>query len=164
MNRCALYRHFDADGALLYVGITNNPQRRLAQHVAGSDWMELIATTETQWFGDRGEALTAEAKAIQSERPKFNKTYTPAADRKHADLGDRIRQLRLSWGMSQCAYSLRFNFNQTQLSNWEIGIRRPTIEAAIEMCDAHNVSMDWIFRGLNCRVDVQGQAPKEGAA
>jgi hypothetical protein len=54
--RTALYRHFDADGRLLYVGIS----------------MQDIATVRIEWFYSRKEALQAELRAITTENPAHN--------------------------------------------------------------------------------------------
>lgn len=68
----ALYRHFDADGRLLYVGISLSPARRLSNHAAGSRWADKIAHVTIEWLPTRQEALAAEGRAIASENPLHN--------------------------------------------------------------------------------------------
>jgi len=74
-----LYRHFDAEGALLYVGVSLNAVVRLAQHKKQSHWFDSIAKITIESFATRDEALEAETKAIQEEKPKHNiaKTSKP---------------------------------------------------------------------------------------
>lgn len=72
MDRVALYRHFDASGHLLYVGITRDTMRRLCQHEDRSRWMHRVARIEVEWFDDRSSALGAESRAIVDEHPMFN--------------------------------------------------------------------------------------------
>ena len=72
MTRTALYRHFDADGALLYVGISNNPFYRLSKHSKTSSWSEEIARIDVEWLGSLEDAQAAERQAIKSEGPKHN--------------------------------------------------------------------------------------------
>jgi predicted GIY-YIG superfamily endonuclease len=60
---CYLYRHFAADGSLLYVGISLCAINRLSQHKEGSHWFD---------HPDRKQALAAERAAIMRERPKHN--------------------------------------------------------------------------------------------
>lgn len=72
MTRTALYRHFDAAGALLYVGISLSAVQRLAQHKQTAAWFDGIARVEVQWLASREEALTAEAIAIAKEGPLWN--------------------------------------------------------------------------------------------
>lgn len=67
-----LYRHFDADGTLLYVGISLGVMHRLAQHMSGSPWTAEIARVEVMRFETRAEALRVEREAIQIEKPRHN--------------------------------------------------------------------------------------------
>ena len=73
---CKLYRHFAADGVLLYVGISLSPTYRLAQHRASSDWFGQIARVEIESFSSKEEALAAERMAIASEKPRYNRAGT----------------------------------------------------------------------------------------
>jgi hypothetical protein len=66
-----LYRHFDASGALLYVGVSLSSLDRLADH-RGSRWHSDIATVTLEHFSNREAALDAECDAIKSENPKYN--------------------------------------------------------------------------------------------
>lgn len=65
--KTALYRHFDEDGVLLYVGISANPWRRQDRHTDTSEWIEKSQKFELSWFEDRLSALKAEAMAIRPE-------------------------------------------------------------------------------------------------
>jgi excinuclease UvrABC nuclease subunit len=67
-----LYRHFDADGNLLYIGVSLNAFARLAQHRDSSSWFSEIANVTFQAFETREAVLEAEASAIQAENPKYN--------------------------------------------------------------------------------------------
>lgn len=71
-QRTALYRHFDAAGELLYVGISLCAIGRLAQHRMDKQWYQDIARVEVEWLPDRDTALAAEKLAIQTERPRYN--------------------------------------------------------------------------------------------
>mgnify|MGYP003647139781 CR=1 FL=1 len=68
----SLYRHFDHEGALLYVGISLSWPARTKQHAHGSRWFDLVAKVEIERFPTRAAALEAERQAIKSEKPKFN--------------------------------------------------------------------------------------------
>lgn len=70
--KTALYRHFDAAGRLLYVGISLNALQRLGQHSYGAAWFDHIATVTIEQHPTRGDALTAEAIAIAKESPLWN--------------------------------------------------------------------------------------------
>lgn len=68
-----LYRHFDKDGRLLYVGISLDAIVRLRQHVASAEWAGLIATITIERHPSRDEAVAAELKAIRTENPIYNR-------------------------------------------------------------------------------------------
>ena len=69
-----LYRHFDTDGKLLYVGISiNAAMSRLATHRTNSEWFDQIAAVSIERFDSKEKALGAERLAIKSERPAFNR-------------------------------------------------------------------------------------------
>ncbi|MBI2698647.1 MAG: GIY-YIG nuclease family protein [Mycobacterium sp.] len=72
----ALYRIFDADDALLYVGITNNPYGRAMDHVRLRPWARRISYITFEHYDDRNELNAAEREAIAAEGPEFNVTYT----------------------------------------------------------------------------------------
>jgi len=69
-----LYRHWDAAGDLLYVGISLSTIGRLAGHRAGgSHWFNEIARVTIERFSTRSDAADAEARAIRLEGPLYNK-------------------------------------------------------------------------------------------
>lgn len=76
MPETALYRHFDADGILLYVGISATPAYRLSQHI-DREWFNDIRRVEIEMFPSREEAIAAEITAIKTEAPRFNSRYVP---------------------------------------------------------------------------------------
>src|SRR6266478_2865693 len=70
--RTALYRHFDKNGNLLYVGVSLNAIERTISHRDKSHWHQDIARIEIEWLHSRSAAYYAEKKAIQSEHPRYN--------------------------------------------------------------------------------------------
>ena len=68
----ALYRHFNAAGELLYVGISLHAVIRLTAHERGANWYREIATITVEHLPSRADALAAERRAIQEERPLHN--------------------------------------------------------------------------------------------
>lgn len=67
-----LYRHFNASGDLLYVGVSLSTVARLKQHRTNSNWFELIDRITIERFKSRDQALEAERKAIETETPLHN--------------------------------------------------------------------------------------------
>jgi hypothetical protein len=77
-ERTALYRYFDASGALLYVGISNDPDFRAKAHLYESrpgDWPKRAVRRTDEWHESRADALTAEEQAIRAEQPLFNEKH-----------------------------------------------------------------------------------------
>lgn len=67
-----LYRHFDKDNQLLYVGISIDPKRRYLQHCENKDWTGDIQNITIEAFQNRELALRAEKEAIIKEKPIYN--------------------------------------------------------------------------------------------
>lgn len=80
----ALYRHFDAAGSLLYVGISLNAIARLSQHKQ-SKWSADIAKVEIEHYPTLRKALEAEKLAIQAEKPRWNVTHANKPFQQPAD-------------------------------------------------------------------------------
>lgn len=75
----ALYRFFDTDGALLYVGITYDTEQRFASHKNSSPWWKDVAGQSIEWYDTRTLALAAESEAIKAEHPRHNVSGSPWA-------------------------------------------------------------------------------------
>jgi predicted GIY-YIG superfamily endonuclease len=67
-----LYRYFDAEGRLLYVGISFSAVARASQHRSEKGWWPDVATMTVERHDTRAEALAAEAIAIRTEKPLHN--------------------------------------------------------------------------------------------
>ncbi|MGW2371707.1 GIY-YIG nuclease family protein [Kitasatospora sp. NPDC001683] len=74
-RRTAVYRLYDTDGSLLYVGITHNLEQRWADHRHWKRWWHLVHRSDIQWFPNRASALAAERAAVEAESPRFDKTH-----------------------------------------------------------------------------------------
>lgn len=70
-----LYRHFDKDGALLYVGISMTITNRTRAHCFNAPWFRDVRNISVEWHPSRLAAEEAEKLAIRTENPRFNKTY-----------------------------------------------------------------------------------------
>ena len=66
-----LYRYYDADGDLLYVGISNEPNTRMTRH-ATAEWFITAVATFYECFPLRRLAEAAEEMAIAAEDPIYN--------------------------------------------------------------------------------------------
>lgn len=68
----AVYRIFNADDELLYVGVTKNIAARMKQHQRSQAWWPSVASITTTWFETVEAASAAEIAAIQTEQPSSN--------------------------------------------------------------------------------------------
>lgn len=67
-----LYRFYDADDALLYVGLSINPGKRFERHRTDKEWWTEVARIEMEQFSDIGSLRAGERDAIKSEHPRHN--------------------------------------------------------------------------------------------
>lgn len=96
MTQTALYRHWDTDDNLLYVGISLSAISRLGQHEAKSHWAEKIAKVTIQQYPTRHEAIAAERIAIANESPAFNVAHADNDNFRSAPPADGRDWLNLS--------------------------------------------------------------------
>lgn len=73
-ERTALYRLYDADGELLYIGISRKPEKRFEQHAACKNWWHLVARKVISSCPTEEAALRAEEAAITAEQPLYDGT------------------------------------------------------------------------------------------
>lgn len=144
MSKTALYRHFDKDGELLYVGIAKSLAARTEQHSGKSEWFDEVATTETQYFDSRKEALVAETTAIRAERPKHNKLHNPDGNvsRIFSAIGRECLSRRLGVGLTAISNAA---VRDSIPASWFIVVRNMCAEGGID-CPEHLFSFD-IDRG-----------------
>jgi excinuclease UvrABC nuclease subunit len=126
-----LYRHFDADGNLLYVGISLSALTRLYAHGKAA-WYNDIKNVTIENYPTKRMALDAEKNAIKTEKPihniMHNKERTPSVMAKSTEKNrvrhaERARQLRKSRG----AIPREESFSRTK--PWEaLGMSRRTWE------------------------------------
>ena len=64
-----------------------------------------------------------------------------------AEIGKRIRELRLQHGWSQTELGRKIGVNKSVISFYELGTRFPTYENLLRICDVFNVTADYILRG-----------------
>lgn len=89
-----VYRFFDFDGALLYVGVTADIRQRWTEHKSSKPWWaEVIGWTVTP-YETRAEAELVERLAILCERPTHNKTL---GDHAHFKSGYPVYQARIDY-------------------------------------------------------------------
>jgi hypothetical protein len=81
MSNMDLYRFYDADDALLYVGISLHAAVRASEHRRAKPWWPFVARMEVEHLGEvtRVEAERHERSVILAERPRYNLAHNPDA-------------------------------------------------------------------------------------
>lgn len=72
-----LYRFYDDQDRLLYVGITNTWYQRFHAHEKSAGWFSEVSYVIFERYATRDEVVAAETLAIQTENPIFNKALNP---------------------------------------------------------------------------------------
>lgn len=71
-ERTALYRLYDAEHDLLYIGISAQLEKRFREHEHSRTWWHCVKYVDLTWFDSFPEARKAEKAAHLSERPPYN--------------------------------------------------------------------------------------------
>lgn len=100
-GRTALYRLYDAEERLLYVGITHDCEQRWREHSYTKPWWHLVERKVVEWLETRAEALAEEKKTVREEKPLHDGTHRvghgwtrfprPARDMSYVAVADKIR-------------------------------------------------------------------------
>jgi predicted GIY-YIG superfamily endonuclease len=67
-----LYKLYNKEGNLLYVGISNDPERRFMEHEATKVWWNQVSSRTLEGYSTRQEVLNAEEDAIKNLHPCYN--------------------------------------------------------------------------------------------
>lgn len=143
MTRTALYRHFDAQGQLLYVGISDCLSARDKQHAATAHWHGRVFKTETSWFPDRQAALIAEWEAIRDEGPAYNIRRGPPAFLIPKAEKAAPKQLALASFFArrkgqQSVIAVKVGVSPSYISDLLSGRRVPSLDVAMRISAATN--------------------------
>ncbi|MFH8410719.1 GIY-YIG nuclease family protein [Streptomyces sp. NPDC018019] len=71
-GRTALYRLYDAEEDLLYIGISRKLTQRFREHEHSRSWWHCVKYVDLTWFDSHPRAYAAEKAAQHSERPPYN--------------------------------------------------------------------------------------------
>jgi predicted GIY-YIG superfamily endonuclease len=73
----SVYRYYDHNDLLLYVGITRRGIARNVEHNDSKAWWQYVTRQEVEHFPTRRAAIQAEKRLIQTYRPPFNTQHNP---------------------------------------------------------------------------------------
>lgn len=66
----------------------------------------------------------------------------------------RLKRTREAMKLNQAAWCRLVGIDGPQWNNYEVGGRRITIDAALKVCKATGVGLNWIYRGMANDVPV----------
>lgn len=77
-----LYRMYDADGVLLYIGQTSNPVGRFTAWLGRActnrrPWVLTVTRVDWRRYPNHDAVVAAEKLAIETERPIHNRDHQP---------------------------------------------------------------------------------------
>jgi excinuclease UvrABC nuclease subunit len=121
-----VYRLYDAERNLLYVGCTANVKRRFQHHSTQRAWWPDVAEVETETFASVSEAAEAERAYIVALDPRHNVAQTKT-------YAEKVRQYERS---------PRVKINVAKLRR----LRQHALMTQIALCDASGVSRDTVSR------------------
>jgi hypothetical protein len=111
-DRTALYRLFDFNNTLLYLGIARDPEYRWKLHSDRQTWWHHVARKTVEWYPSREDALAAEARFTAKEMPLYDRAAKNAAESvQYDDTDDRARVT--AWLLGELAVAQ---------PGWEIGV------------------------------------------
>lgn len=127
-RRTALYRFYDREGRLLYLGVAYNPEERWRSHADTAPWWRDAASRTVDWHETRGDALQAERDAIVTEGPLYNKVFATSDAR-----AKRVGLLR-SQGLAEGATALeevcfRFKIAEEEQRQARIALEQGAVRA-----------------------------------
>ena len=142
-----LYRHYDKDGVLLYVGIASSVLSRTAAHMTEAAWFPLVDTITFSRSKDRGAAFKEELTAIHDESPLFNlvgnpdrnlaykrrvfaKAYAKQCKNNGAWLDSRAMLREIALNEIECSQPARVKLKRK---------KAPTILGFNEFCKSHEI-------------------------
>jgi transcriptional regulator with XRE-family HTH domain len=73
------------------------------------------------------------------------------SDRSLRGIGQRLTQAREAFGCTQAEFARQARVSNSAYNQYERGKKRPAVDQANRLCDAYQLSLDWIYRG-----DVRG--------
>ena len=143
-----VYRMFDKDQTLLYVGITNNWKNRLHQHRQDKWWLGDVHEVTFERFTTRDDALRAEKDAIECEGPAYNVMLAKVSPNNRREDRQSLRMVLQNVNSYNSFYQLREiaarHPGQT-LFEWQCG-RSVSEIARVDLCDELYSDLDKFCR------------------
>ena len=136
MAELALYRFYNDGGQLLYVGITNDPPRRMKQHTDTKTWWSQVRGMTVDWYPDRASVLAAEKRAINVENPLHNIQGKPEVKPRPSESEEED----VAWTLMELACQVLANVSMEDINRAMASAKEDYFEEGEEADDAmHHV-------------------------
>lgn len=64
-------------------------------------------------------------------------------------VAERLRRTRIALGLSQAQVCRSLGVTPQRWNNWERGARPLDLAAAVTLCERHDLTLDWLYRGVS---------------
>lgn len=68
-------------------------------------------------------------------------------EKKISAIASRLKATREALGLEQSEFADRAKIARNTYNQWEKGRGRPQLEGAMKLCEAYNLTLDWIYYG-----------------
>lgn len=75
MTTYTVYKLYDAQDELLYVGFTARGFRRIDEHLREKPWFDAVTDIQFERFANEHRALDREASLVLLQNPRYNVAY-----------------------------------------------------------------------------------------
>ena len=82
-------------------------------------------------------------------RRVMTKRMTAHGERAVPKIGERLRITREALGLNQAEFARRAGLSRNAYNAYERARERPSLDNAIRLVDAHQLTLDWVYSGDN---------------
>lgn len=118
----AVYKHYDIDDNLIYVGVASDVTVRQSTHFKTSEWQQEIQNVSVEWHHSRLRAEIREILLIKAFRPKYNKVHN----------NDNLAELAIANRFETFANKLRESLSELCFFIDDMWEERAALEEEIE--------------------------------
>lgn len=145
----AVYRIYDRDAALIYIGSTGDLRARMRQHLTAAPatpTAEAISARyhdhTVEFFPTLGQARAAEFDAIATEKPELN--INGRTGRVESDIEAAVRGAAAERGVSMCELAYREDMDVRNLARL-LSTREVTTGVLLGICNTLDIQLSALF-------------------
>lgn len=94
------------------------------------------------------DARQAKRTCIESKLLSGHVCSMDRLNKPYGDIGERIAWHRALTGLDQAPYAAKAGLKRSQLSNWESGGTRLSLDGALALRNTYGLSLDFLFAGI----------------